>query len=53
MNEKEVAIVFSSQLWCIFEWNSFSNKNKCRAGLDFVKLIGLLWFAISVTSREW
>ena len=34
--------------WCISEWKVFWNKNKCRAGLDFVRgeIIGWLWFAI-------
>jgi len=37
-------LVFSS----VCRVKRFSNKNKCRAGLDFVcgELIGWLWFAI-------
>jgi len=40
----EVLVIFSSLLWCISKWNSFSNKKKCRAGLDFVhgELFGFL-----------
>jgi len=35
-HKMEVAIIFSSLLWHISEWNGFSNKKtKCRAGRFF------------------